>query len=89
MKKPKAIPIATERRSHKRRQDSPGERPGRRGAFLFPGCDIGDDDLEFLKAIQFYKEQVNPFPAWSEVLEVLRSLGYRKVAERSKLPRVS
>lgn len=37
------------------------------------------DQIEFLNAIQKYKvEERRPFPAWTEVLEVLLSLGYRK-----------
>jgi hypothetical protein len=27
-----------------------------------------------------------PFPTWSEVLEVIRALGYRKIAEATPLP---
>lgn len=36
-------------------------------------------ELEFMKAMQIYKQSSGRmFPTWSEVLEVLRSLGYRK-----------
>jgi len=35
---------------------------------------------------QYKRENRRPFPTWSEVLEVLRALGYRKVAEPSQLP---
>lgn len=39
-----------------------------------------DDETEFMLAMQKYKETHNRrFPAWSEVLAVLKSLGYRKV----------
>lgn len=40
-----------------------------------------DEQFEFLMAIEQYK-QVNarPFPTWTEVLEVIKALGYRKVA---------
>ena len=42
-----------------------------------------------MKAMDRYKrENRRPFPTWSEVLEVLRSLGYRKVAEPTDLPGV-
>lgn len=38
--------------------------------------------LEFVLAIDEYKRVNNrPFPSWSEVFEVIRFLGYRKVAE--------
>ncbi len=38
----------------------------------------------FIKAIDAYK-RVNdvPFPSWTEVLEVIRKLGYRKTVESS------
>jgi len=36
--------------------------------------------LEFIQAIDDYKRLHNrPFPNWSEVLEVLRALGYEKL----------
>ena len=38
-------------------------------------------------ALQEYKRRSGRmFPTWSEVLEVLRALGYRKVAETTALP---
>jgi len=40
-----------------------------------------------MKAMERYKrENRRPFPTWSEVLEVLSSLGYRKVADETELP---
>jgi hypothetical protein len=44
-----------------------------------------DELLEFVLAIDDYK-RVNkrPFPSWSEVFEVIRYLGYRKVAQRGE-----
>ena len=49
--------------------------------------DYSDDETEFMKAMDRYKrENRRPFPTWSEVLEVLRSLGYRRVAEPTALP---
>jgi hypothetical protein len=37
------------------------------------------DELEFMLAMQNYKEQrQRPFPTWKETLEVLRGLGYHK-----------
>jgi hypothetical protein len=36
--------------------------------------------LEFVQAIDDYKRENNrPFPSWSEVLEIVRLLGYEKV----------
>ncbi|MCC6786048.1 MAG: hypothetical protein IT457_24610 [Planctomycetes bacterium] len=42
--------------------------------------DLGPDELEFIAALdRFKKKHGRPFPTWSEVLTVLRELGYRKV----------
>jgi len=47
--------------------------------FNFPGCDTTPDELEFALAMYAYrKKHDRRFPAWSEVLYVLRSLGYTK-----------
>lgn len=43
--------------------------------------DYGNDEVEFMNAMQAYKvRHGRPFPTWSEVLEVLKGLGYRKAA---------
>ena len=45
------------------------------------------DEVAFMNAMDQYKRSNRrPFPTWSEVLEVLVSLGYRKVAESAPLP---
>ena len=42
---------------------------------------LPDELMEFVSAIDEYKRQnQRPFPTWSEVLQVLKSLGYRKSA---------
>lgn len=42
--------------------------------------DYSLDEVEFMSAMDNYKRRSGrPFPTWSEVLEVVRSLGYRKV----------
>jgi len=47
---------------------------------------MSDEQFEFLMAIDEYKKQNSrPFPTWTEVLEVIKALGYRKVAEPSSL----
>jgi len=47
---------------------------------------MSDEQFEFLMAIDEYKRKnTKPFPTWTEVLEVIKTLGYRKVAE-SQLP---
>ena len=48
--------------------------------------DYNDEEIHFMKAMDTYKRQSGrQFPTWSEVLEVLRSLGYRKVEEPTKI----
>ena len=42
---------------------------------------MSDEQFEFVLAIDTYKRLNNrPFPSWTEVLEVVKQLGYRKVA---------
>ena len=49
--------------------------------------DYSDEEIIFMKAMDQYKrDNRRPFPTWSEVLEVLMALGYRKVAEPTVLP---
>jgi hypothetical protein len=71
-----------DRRSGLERRRGPGRRRGdvRRAA---EEGEITDDLLEFIMAVDEYK-RVNkkPFPSWSEVFEVMKYLGYRKVAPR-------
>lgn len=48
--------------------------------------DYSDGEIEFMRAMDEYKRKSGrPFPTWSEVLEVVMSLGYRKVADPSLL----
>jgi hypothetical protein len=43
------------------------------------GLEVDPDTLEFIDAIDRYRtEHSRPFPSWSEVLWILRSLGYRR-----------
>ena len=45
--------------------------------------DYSAAEIEFLQAMQAYKQSSGRmFPTWSEVLEVLRALGYKKTVER-------
>lgn len=81
------IPVAVDRRKGKdRRQQQVGER---RRQVDPTTCerDYNDEEINFMKAMDQYKrDNRRPFPTWSEVLEVLRALGYRKVAEPTALP---
>lgn len=46
---------------------------------VFPGSEITAEEWEFIRAIEAYKRKHRrQFPAWTEVLEVLKRLGYRK-----------
>ena len=82
----RAIPVAVERRSGKDRREELGER---RRQVDPTTCekDYSDEEIDFMKAMDLYKRSNRrPFPTWSEVLEVLRSLGYRKTEERTAMP---
>jgi hypothetical protein len=49
--------------------------------------DYSDNEVAFMRAMDEYKRKSGRmFPTWSEVLEVLHSLGYRRVEEPSALP---
>jgi hypothetical protein len=82
----RTIPVAVERRSGKDRRDGLGER---RRQVDPTTCekDYSDEEITFMKAMDLYKRSNRrPFPTWSEVLEVLRSLGYRKTEDAIALP---
>ncbi len=78
------IPVALDRRQGDRRQ------PGERRRQVDPTTcerDYNEEEIVFMKAMDQYKrDNRRPFPTWSEVLEVLRALGYRKVAQATALP---
>ena len=43
---------------------------------------MSQEQFDFLMAIDEYKQRNSrPFPTWTEVLEVVKALGYRKVAD--------
>src|SRR3954467_608199 len=82
----RAIPVAVERRSGKDRRQQEGER---RRQVDPTTCekDYSEEEIVFMKAMDQYKRaNRRPFPTWSEVLEVIRSLGYRKTEEATALP---
>jgi hypothetical protein len=79
------IPVAVERRGNKDRR----QQVERRRQVDPTTCekDYSDEEIVFMKAMEQYKRaNRRPFPTWSEVLEVLRSLGYRKTEEATALP---
>lgn len=72
----KQVEVIDRRRQERRRQIDPTtcER------------DYSTNEVEFMRAMDKYKRRSGrPFPTWSEVLEVLMSLGYRKVAEPTEM----
>ncbi len=91
-----AKPRGTERRQGERRgvvdRRSGLDRrrgPGRRRTDERRAAEEGemtDEQFEFIMAINEYKA-VNrrPFPTWTEVLDVIKALGYRKVAEPGQI----
>jgi hypothetical protein len=85
----RSIPVAIERRSGADRRAQQGER---RRLIDPTTCerDYSNDEIDFMKAMDQYKrDNRRPFPTWSEVLEVLRALGYRKVADPTMMPGLS
>jgi len=63
--------------------------PGRRRSDHRRSAEEGEmtpEQFEFIMAINEYK-RVNrrPFPSWTEVLDIVTALGYRKVADRQDI----
>ena len=80
----KNIPVAFERRSGKDRRQNE-----RRRQVDPTTCEkeYSAAEVEFMKVMELYKRlNHRPFPTWSEVLEVLLAMGYRKVEAPSLLP---
>jgi hypothetical protein len=82
------IPVATDRRRAANAAEK--RRLSERRRLIDPTTcerDYSDEETDFMKAMDRYKrENRRPFPTWSEVLEVMRALGYRRVEEPSVLP---
>ena len=70
-----------DRRSGLERRRGPGRRRSDERRSAEEG-EMTAEQFEFIMAINEYK-RVNkrPFPTWTEVLDVITALGYRKVAE--------
>jgi hypothetical protein len=81
----KDVPVTLERR-----QGTDRRNQGERRRQVDPTTcerDYSEEEIVFMKAMDQYKRaNRRPFPTWSEVLEVLYALGYRKTAEASALP---
>jgi hypothetical protein len=87
-------PPQPERRQTDGRRQSPIDRrtglerrrgPGRRRSDSRRSAEEGElneEQFQFVLAMDEYKRaNKRPFPSWTEVLEVIKYLGYRKVAE--------
>jgi hypothetical protein len=74
-----------ERRLGLDRRRGPGHRRSDERKSAEEG-NMSDQQFEFLMAIDQYKRINNrPFPTWTEVLEIIGAMGYRKVAEPQEL----
>ena len=70
-----------DRRSGLDRRRGPGRRRSEDRRSAEEG-EMTEEQFAFLQAINEYKEvNKRPFPSWTEVLDVMHALGYRKVAE--------
>jgi hypothetical protein len=91
-------PGFVERRSGAERRETVVDRrlgldrrrgPGRRRSDDRKAAEEGqmsDEQFQFIMAIDEYKRaNSRPFPTWTEVLEIIKALGYRKVAEPQPL----
>jgi hypothetical protein len=80
-KRPERRKSVVDRRTGLDRRRGPGVRLSeeRKAAEL---GQMSPEQFEFLMAIDDYKRKNDrPFPTWTEVLEVVKALGYRRVAE--------
>jgi len=74
-----------DRRSGLERRRGPGRRRTDERRAAEEG-EMTDEQFEFVMAVNEYR-RVNkrPFPTWTEVLDIIKAMGYRKVAERSDI----
>ena len=78
--------VAVERRKSQRRKTP------RRRQIDPTTCerDYTEEEIEFMQALDVYKRTSGRmFPTCSEILEVIRSMGYERVSDGSSQPRVS
>ncbi|MDD5063886.1 MAG: hypothetical protein PHQ35_03890 [Phycisphaerae bacterium] len=67
------------------RRRGPGKRRSEERRAAEEG-QMSDEQFEFVMAIDEYKRKnASPFPTLTEILEVIKTLGYRKVAEPQPL----
>jgi hypothetical protein len=67
-------PVSVDRRAGVDRRQVQRRTPRNINAY-----ELGADELEFIQAIHTHKQRTGrAFPTWSEVLRILRELGYEK-----------
>lgn len=81
-RKKKAVAARTAKRAKRAlgtKKASAGKSRTKRKLRKGPNTEITQEVLEFIRALDDYKREKNrPFPTWSEVLEVIKRLGYRR-----------
>lgn len=81
-----SVPVAEERRQ------APRRKTPRRRQIDPTTCerDYSDQEIEFMQAMDAYKRTSGRmFPTCSEILEVLRNLGYSQAGKSTELPAVA
>ena len=79
----------TERRTGWDRRRGPGRRRPDERRTAEEG-EMNEEQFEFIMAIDQYKKANNrPFPSFTEILEIAKALGYRKVADPTPLNTIS
>lgn len=62
------------------------QKPERKSRF---STAVNEEQLEFIKAIEEYKaHKGRPFPAWTEIFQIIQALGYRKVEEATPITEI-
>ncbi|HEB54633.1 MAG TPA: hypothetical protein ENI87_15395 [bacterium] len=75
-KKAAAKKPAPRKKSSAKKKATPVQEPERSAPAM---AEVDADVLEFIAAIDQFKQQHGrPFPSWSEVLLIVRQLGYRR-----------
>ena len=76
---------AVDRRLGLNRRRGPGRRRSDSRRKAEEG-EMTDEQFEFVMAIDEYKRLNNrPFPSWTEIMDIIHAMGYRKVAEPKAL----
>lgn len=79
-KKTSKAPTTAARPPQRNAAKAAGSRRPAKKSSPTPNIVVDADVLEFIAALDAFKARHGrPFPSWSEVLHVLRGLGYRKV----------